>query len=223
LRRIVIDPGHGGFDPGARASNGLAESVVTLDVARRLADEIARTMGVQVVLTRDADVFVPLEDRAARANAVSADLFVSIHCNSSENALSRGVSTYVLDTTSDSVAARVARREEGEVASDPLSNPEVFRILANLRLLGQASPSMHLADEIQHSLVTNLGRVDPNGATDLGIHPARFNVLVGARMPAVLVELPFLSNASDAAHMRNPAFRAVLSHSIAEAVARFAP
>jgi N-acetylmuramoyl-L-alanine amidase len=220
LRRIVIDPGHGGSDPGARGHGGLTESAVTLDVARRLADRVVTTLGVEVMLTRDADEYVPLEDRAARANNAGADLFVSIHCNSSENPASRGVSTYVLDTTSDAIAARIAARENGAFERDPLADPEVFRILADLRLVGQGSRSLRLAEGIQQSILATLAPRYPD-VVDLGVHPARFHVLVGARMPAVLVELSFVSNPVEAARLRDPGYRDDLARAITAAIARW--
>lgn len=217
-RRIVIDPGHGGSDPGARSADGLAESTVTLDVARRLADRLVARTGADVILTRDRDTYVPLEERAVRANRAGGDLFLSIHCNSSENPASRGVSTYVLDATDDRVAARVARRENGEYERDPLGDPEVFRILADLRLIGSASRSTHLADTIQHGLLEHLRARYPDIA-DLGLHTARFHVLVGARMPAVLIELSFLSNPVEAARLGDDQYRSDLADAIADAVA----
>lgn len=217
-RRIVIDPGHGGWDPGARSANGLSESLVTLDIARRLADRLAMLTGAEVVLTRDRDVYVPLEDRAARANRATADLFLSIHCNSSDNPASRGVSTYVLDATDDRVAARVAQRENGEAGRDPLADPEVFRILANLRLIGSASRSTRIAHAIQDGLLGYL-RARYVDVGNLGVHTARFHVLVGARMPAVLIELSFLSNPIEAARLADDRYRADLAEAIAVAVA----
>jgi N-acetylmuramoyl-L-alanine amidase len=216
-QRVVIDPGHGGSDPGARSAGGLSESVVTLDVARRVASRVASMAPVEVVLTRDVDRYVPLEQRAQQANDVDANLFISIHCNSAPDTLSRGVSTYVLDTQSDRVAARVAARENGDVDSDPLADPEIFRILADLRLSGQGSRSVAVAQSLQQSMVTALG-ARYSGVVDLGVHPARFHVLVGARMPAVLVELSFLSSPTEAARLADATYRDVLASAIATSI-----
>jgi N-acetylmuramoyl-L-alanine amidase len=220
-RRIVIDPGHGGSDPGARGPGGMYESSITLDVARRLADRVASELGLEVVLTRDADVYVPLEARWGRANDSGADLFISIHCNSSENSNGRGLSTYVLDANSDQIAARVAARENASLNADPWADPEVFRILADLRLLGHRSRSRELAEIIQRSMVSELSQ-RYGDIQDLGVHPARFAVLVGARMPAVLVELFFLSNPVEGVRLSRAAHRdelaAALTHAIGEAI-----
>ncbi len=117
MRRIVLDPGHGGSDPGAIGPNGLREKDVTLDVAHRAAPILAREVGVSTLLTRDVDVYVPLDERAARANAFNADLFVSIHLNSSPDADGRGVMTFVLDSSRDEAAAQVAARENSSTAA----------------------------------------------------------------------------------------------------------
>ncbi len=222
VHRVVLDPGHGGNDPGAIGPTGLRESVVNLDVARRVADRLATRYGIQVVLTRDRDVYVPLEDRAAHANAARAELFVSIHCNSAPNAEARGVSTYILDTQSDRVAARVTAREGELVVDDPLASPDLPRILADLRLAHQGSRSTLLAVNIQTAMLHDL-RVFYPQVSDAGVHPAAFHVLVTARMPAVLVELSFISNPVEETRLRSDAFRDVLASGIARGIADFAP
>ncbi len=220
LRRIVIDAGHGGSDPGARGALGTSESEVALDVARRLADRLSTSLGVDVVLTRDADVYLDLESRVVRANRAGGDLFLSIHCNSAPNSESRGVSTYVLETSSDRVHARVAAREQGDVDSDPIAETDVFRILADLRLGEQGSRSFALASAVQHGMLAALGERYAD-IVDLGVHPARFHVLVGARMPAVLVELSFISHPIEELRLRDPAYRTLLADAIARAVASY--
>jgi len=119
IERVVLDPGHGGSDPGAIGPSGVREKDVTLDIARKIAPLLAKD-GVSVVLTREDDRFVPLEDRTARANAFGADLFVSIHCNAAENRGRHGVETYVLDTTKDDIASRVAARENAMLMGDAM-------------------------------------------------------------------------------------------------------
>lgn len=222
LRRVVIDPGHGGSDPGAVGPTGLTEAEVNLDVARRVADRLATRYGVGVVLTRDEDAYVDLESRAAHANDARADLFVSIHCNAAPNREAHGVATFVLDTTSERVAARVARRE-GELVSDsPVGQWHVANILQGYRLTGMGRRSWSLAEGIQRAMLHDLRLLYP-AVDDLGVHPAPFHVLVAARMPAVLVELSFISNAMEEQRMRAEGYRDVLAGAIARAVAGYAP
>jgi N-acetylmuramoyl-L-alanine amidase len=222
VRRVVLDPGHGGSDPGAVGPTGLTEKSVTLDVTRRVADRLATGYGVQVILTRDADEYVPLEERAAHANDARVDLFVSIHCNSAPNREAHGVSVFVLDTLSERVAARVTARE-GELVSDtPSATFEVARILTDLRFTGQGRRSVTLAESIQGSMLHDLRLLYPD-VVDMGVHPAPFQVLVTARMPAVLVELSFISNALEEQRLRSDGYRDLLAASIARSIASYTP
>jgi N-acetylmuramoyl-L-alanine amidase len=218
VRRVVIDAGHGGSDPGARGPTGLRESEVTLDVARRVADLLATEHGIDVMMTRDRDVFVPLEDRAQRANDARADLFVSIHCNASERLDARGVAVYALDAQSDRVANRFARRVSVERELDPIDDAEVSHILANLQLASQGARSWRLAGAVQRAMLDQL-RGAYADVDDMGVHVARFNVLVGTEMPAVLIELSFVSNRMEEARLREDGYRAVLARAISGAVA----
>lgn len=220
VRRVVIDPGHGGSDPGAIGPSGLTEAAVTLDVARRVADRLATRYGIQVVLTRDDDAYVDLETRTAHANDTRSDLFVSIHCNAAPNRDAHGVATFVLDTASERVAARVGRREGELVADDPVSSWHVARILTSLRLSGPGRQSFALAESIQGAMLHDLRLLYP-AIDDLGVHPASFHVLVTARMPAVLVELSFISNAMEEQRLRAEGYRDVLAGAIARAVASY--
>lgn len=221
-RRVVLDPGHGGSDPGALGPTGLTEASVTLDVARRVADRLATRYGVQVVLTRDRDVYVALEDRAAYANVTSADMFVSLHCNAAPNPDARGISTFVLDTTSERVNTRVSVREGELMLDDPIGQMDVSRILAGLRLRQQGGASVLLADTIQRAMLHDARLLYPS-VDDMGVHPANFHVLVTARMPAVLVELSFISNAAEETRLRAAAYRDVLASAISRAIATGAP
>jgi N-acetylmuramoyl-L-alanine amidase len=220
VRRVVIDPGHGGSDPGAIGPTGLTEAAVTLDVARRVADRLAARYGIQVVLTRDEDAYVDLETRTAHANDTRSDLFVSIHCNAAPNRDAHGVATFVLDTGSERVAARVGRREGELVADDPVSSWHVARILTSLRLSGPGRQSFALAESLQGAMLHDLRLLYP-AVDDLGVHPASFHVLVTARMPAVLVELSFISNAMEEQRLRAEGYRDVLAGAIARAVASY--
>lgn len=221
-RRVVLDPGHGGTDPGAIGPTGLHEAEVSLDVARRVAARLAERYGVQVILTRDRDVYVPLEERAAHANDAAVDLFVSIHCNAARNTEARGISTFVLDTGSARVASRVTMREGELIAGDPWGGGEVTRILADLRLTQHGGRSVRLAEAIQRAMLHDARLLYPS-IEDMGVHPAGFHVLVSARMPSVLVELSFISNLEEERRLRGDAYRDVLASAIARAVGTFAP
>lgn len=218
VRRVVLDPGHGGSDPGAVGPSGLTEASVTLDVARRIADRLAGRYGIQVVLTRDDDTYVDLETRTAHANDTRSDLFVSIHCNAAPHRDAHGLTTFVLDTGSERVAARVGRREGELVVDDPVSSWHLTRILTSFRLSGIGQRSYALAEAVQGAMLHDL-RLLYSSIDDLGVHPASFHVLVTARMPAVLVELSFISNPLEEQRLRTEGYRDVLAGAIARAIA----
>ena len=213
VARVVIDPGHGGNDPGATGPTGLKEKDVTLAVAHKLAPVLSRA-SVEVTLTRDDDRYVTLEERTARANAFGADLFVSIHCNAAEKSGRRGIETYVLDTTTSDMAGRVAARENGVSQA---ASAEVAQLLASMRLADQASRSTKLAELLQRSALGSLGtRYDE--VVDGGVHRAGFYVLVGARMPAVLFETSYISNAVEEQRLGSDDYQQRLADAIANAV-----
>ncbi len=218
VRRVVIDAGHGGSDPGARGPSGLRESEVSLAVSRLVAERLAVEHGIDVVMTRDRDVFVPLEDRAQRANDARADLFVSIHCNAAERVEARGVSVYALDAQHERVENRFARRVSVERELDPIDDTEVSHILANLQLASQGARSWRLAGSVQRSLLQTL-RGAYADVDDMGVHVARFNVLVGTEMPAILVELSFISNPMEEGRLRDEGYQRHLARAVADAVA----
>jgi len=213
VERVVVDPGHGGNDPGATGPTGLKEKDVTLAIAHKVAPLLAR-QGVEVTLTRDDDRFVTLEERTARANAFGADLFVSIHCNAAEKPGRRGIETYVLDTTASEMASRVAARENG--ASQAATN-EVAQLLASMRLADQATRSTRLAELLQRSSLASLTG-SYGDLVDGGVHRAGFYVLVGARMPAVLFEASYISNATEEQRLGSGDYQQRLADAIANAV-----
>ena len=213
VERIVLDPGHGGWDPGAIGPAGLHEKDVTLDIARRIGP-VLRREGLTVLLTREDDRYVPLEERTARANAFGADLFVSIHCNAAENHLRHGIETYVLDTTKDEIASRVAAREN---ATSQAATAELGSILASLRLADQANHSTHLADLLQRAVMVSL-RETYHDIHDGGVHPAGFYVLVGARMPSILFETSYISNPVEETRLANEDYKQKLADAIVNAV-----
>ena len=213
VARVVLDPGHGGYDPGATGPSGVKEKDVTLDVAHRVAPVLAKE-GVQVVLTRDDDRFVSLEERTARANGFGADLFISIHCNASENGKGRGVETYILDTTRDDISDRVAAREN---ATSQAANLELGSILANMRLADQAVRSTKLAELLQRAALASLRMKFPD-VHDGGLHTAGFYVLVGARMPSVLFETSYISHPTEEQRLATDDYRQRLADAIVNAI-----
>ncbi|MCC6647450.1 MAG: N-acetylmuramoyl-L-alanine amidase [Polyangiaceae bacterium] len=214
VTRVALDPGHGGADPGAIGAAGLREKDVTLDIAHRAAPVLARELGVSTLLTRDKDDHVSLEERTQRANAFRADLFISIHCNASESPAARGVQTYVLDSGSDDVAARVAAREN---ATTLQAGREVSGLLASLKLADTSVRSTHLAELLQRAAVASLGAAFP-GTQDGGVKRAGFYVLVGAEMPAALFETSFISHPTEEARLGSGEYRQRLADAIVNAV-----
>jgi N-acetylmuramoyl-L-alanine amidase len=212
--RVVIDPGHGGHDGGARSPAGVQEKDVTLALARELEQQLT-ARGVEVVLTRSDDSYVGLEERTAIANRAAADLFISIHTNAHANRKARGIETYYLDTTTDRYALRLAARENA-TAEEQVS--EVQLALADLATKLSARESRTLAAEVQRELVAGVGRKHPR-TRDLGVKGSLFYVLLGARMPAVLVETAFLSNPEEGKLLSDAGFRRTAAASLARAIA----
>jgi N-acetylmuramoyl-L-alanine amidase len=215
--RIVIDAGHGGHDPGTIGRGGLTEKEVVLDVALRLAKLVERELGAEVILTRSSDVFVPLEERTAIANTKRADLFLSIHANSSRNASARGVETYFLNFAKSAHAEAVAARENSisEATLKDLQNL-VKAITTNSKI----DESRDFAAAVQESLVSHLRAVDAK-LPDRGVHTAPFYVLIGAEMPSVLAEIAFVSHAGEEQLLRQAPHRERIARSLFEGVRRY--
>jgi N-acetylmuramoyl-L-alanine amidase len=213
VARVVLDPGHGGADPGAIGPGGTKEKDVTLDVARRARPALAKA-GLTVVLTRDDDHSVALEERTALANSVGADLFMSIHCNAADNRTSHGVETYILDTTKDEIASRVAAREN---ATSQAATNEIGSILSSMRMADQATHSTRLAELLQKASLASL-RTQYEGVSDRGVHTAGFYVLVGARMPSALFETGYISNPTEETALASDEYRQRLADGIVNAV-----
>ncbi|HEY3666771.1 MAG TPA: N-acetylmuramoyl-L-alanine amidase [Polyangiaceae bacterium] len=214
IHRVVLDPGHGGHDPGASGPSGLREKDVTLDIAHRAAPLIARELGISTLLTRDSDDYVALDERTARANAFQADLFVSIHCNSSEDGAGRGVMTFVLDDSRDPTSTRVAARENDSSAA---AAAELAGALT--RGEGGQSPgrSNHFAELLQRAAIASLSP-SYGDIPDSGIRRAGFYVLAGARMPAVLFETSFISNPVGETRFNTGDFRQKIADAIVNAI-----
>jgi N-acetylmuramoyl-L-alanine amidase len=216
VSRIVIDPGHGGHDPGARA-NGVNESDVVLDVALRVEALLKAQPGFDVVLTRRTNVFIPLEERTALANRESADMFLSIHVNASPRTATRGIETYLLDFASNPDAEALAARENATSAQTMRVLPELVKAIA---LNNKVDESRELARMVQSSLV---GRITPlsRGLKDFGVKRAPFVVLIGAQMPSVLAEISFVTNKTDAALMKQASHRQRIAQALADAVLKY--
>jgi N-acetylmuramoyl-L-alanine amidase len=216
ISRIVIDAGHGGHDPGARA-NGLNEAELVLDVAGRLRTLLEKQPTIEVTMTRGTDVFVPLEQRTAIANRQSADLFLSIHANASRNSKARGIETYFLNFASNPEAEEVAARENSTSGGRMHSLPEIVRAIA---LNNKIDESRDFADTIQKSMVSKL--TARNGQIrDLGVKQAPFVVLIGAGMPSVLAEISFLTNKQDAQLLKTGAYRQQIAEALYEAILKY--
>lgn len=223
VRRVVIDAGHGGVDAGALGPTGLREKDVTLDIAHRIAPILAHEHKIEVMLTRDTDVFVPLDERAARANAFHADLFVSIHCNASENGQASGVQTFHLDHVRDPTgfAAKVAARENAvrpRATLDPAAlDQELSAVLSNLNIGDMAARSRHLAELVHRSALASVSTRYAD-TRDQGVKGAGFFVLVGADMPSVLFETAFISNPDDERRLATADYRQKMADAIVNAV-----
>ncbi len=214
IKRIVIDPGHGGDDPGAIGPKGLKEKDIVLKVAKLLAQKLKEKLNVEVLLTRKKDKFIPLIQRPAIANSKKADLFISIHTNASPDSKARGVETYYLNFTTDPEAMRVAALENA--ASDKaLSDLQdlIKAILANTKL----SESRLLAEKIQEQLIKTLKRYYPD-TINRGVKYAPFLVLVGTRMPAVLVEIGFISNPKEENRLKDSHYLEMVAEGIAKGI-----
>jgi N-acetylmuramoyl-L-alanine amidase len=215
---LVIDPGHGGKDPGAIGPTGLKEKDVVLKVAKILREKVKSRLGWRVVLTREGDEFLPLEKRTEIANKVGGDLFLSIHCNASYNRFQKGVETYFLSFTTDREALRLAARENGV----PPSQIDALQlILYDLMLRAKVDESETLASSVQASLIGSLN--NPHSQThDLGVKRAPFIVLVGAKMPSILVEISFISNPEEERRLKDDSYLEKIAEGILQGLENYA-
>jgi N-acetylmuramoyl-L-alanine amidase len=220
--KIVLDPGHGGKDPGAIGVGGVAEKDVTLAIALRLKQRLEAIPNVDVVLTRGTDVFLALEERTARANAEQADLFVSIHTNASENPSRAGVETYYLNNTNDRATIRLARMENGLTTMTGHANrdDDTALILSDLIQSYKVQESVVLAEDIQRALVSAL-EARSKRVSDLGVKQGPFYVLVGAGMPCVLAEVSFLTNRHEGTWLAQPPYQDAVADGLLHGIQRF--
>lgn len=222
--RIVLDPGHGGKDPGAIGPNNLYEKDVVLDIALKLKDILSVNSDLEVFLTRDSDVFIPLEERTAIANSKNADLFVSIHVNASSIEKVKGIETYLLNWTNDEEAMKVAAREN-QISLKKMKKMQEGRdileiIKSDLVRENKRDESIKLANYVQRSLVSDLDK-NYRDIVDLGVKQALFYVLLGAEMPSILVEVSFISNLMEEKLLRRDSYRFDLAKSIASGINKY--
>lgn len=217
--RIVLDPGHGGKDPGAQGY--AVEKLVTLDIAQRLRRRLHDRLGAEVVLTRDDDSTLTLGERTARANAEGADLFVSIHANANPRGRLHGIETYVLENSGDRATMRLATMENGLDMLKPTKGRTDLRyLLSSLVQVGKTEESVALARSIQGRLVRHL-RPRYTDVADLGVKRGPFYVLVGAYMPCVLVETAFLTHPTEGRRLARGTYREELAEGLYQGIAAF--
>lgn len=216
--RIVIDPGHGGHDTGTVGPEGLREKDLVLDVSKRLGALIEERMNSEVIYTRSDDTFIPLEQRTEIANQAKADLFLSIHANSSPLRSAAGVETYYLNFTTSKAALDLAAREN---AGSQQSIFELQDLLEKIALKDKVDESKEFASRIQSALYSFSAKNDAH-ARDRGVRKAPFVVLIGASMPSVLAEIGFISNAHDESIMKKPEYRQRLAESLYKGVSSYA-
>jgi len=216
VSRIVIDPGHGGHDPGA-TGRSISEAELVLDVALRVEKLLQSVPGTEVILTRRTDAFVPLQERTAIANREGADLFLSIHANASENPSARGVETYFLNFATNMGAASVAARENAASGQAMGALPDFLKAIA---LHNKLDESRDFATEVQRAIVERL-RKSNRSLKDLGVKQAPFVVLIGAAMPSVLAEISFVTNEQEARLLRGSAYRQRIAEALVSAIQKY--
>ncbi|WP_207260813.1 N-acetylmuramoyl-L-alanine amidase [Desulfovibrio sp. Huiquan2017] len=211
VRTIMIDAGHGGKDPGAMA-NGLREKDINLRFAKLLGGKLKRK-GFQIIYTRDTDVFIPLEKRTAMANAQKADLFLSIHCNANHSSKVHGLETYSLNLAKTDAAVRIAAREN---AVDPRAISDLQFILTDLMVNSKIKESRDLASDVQTNTIKRVRKAYP--LKNKGTREAPFYVLMGAKMPSVLVEIGYITNKTEAARLRSDKYLDHLANGIVDGI-----
>jgi N-acetylmuramoyl-L-alanine amidase len=215
IRKIVIDPGHGGKDPGAMAF-GLKEKDIVLKISKKITKILNNTYHYEVVLTRTKDIYLPLEERTAIANTHKSDLFISIHINAHADQASGGIETYFLNLATDANAMRIAAREN---ASSTHSIGELQDILVSLMKNSKIDESSRLAGFVQTNLVSGLGR--SYKPRDLGVKQAPFYVLIGAEMPAILAEISFITNPDEAKLLQDDQYLNKIAEQLAAGIVAY--
>ena len=218
IGRIVIDAGHGGHDTGTIGADGILEKDVVLDVALRVGQLLHDRLGAEIIYTRSDDTFIPLETRTAIANKAQADLFLSIHANSSPDASARGVETYYLNFTSSADALETAAREN---AVSDQSIHQLSDLVKKIALKDKIEESREFASDVEAGLYGGLQKGNA-GLKDRGVKKAPFVVLIGANMPSVLAEISFVTNEKDSRQLQEPDYRQRVAESLYKGVAKYA-
>jgi N-acetylmuramoyl-L-alanine amidase len=215
IQRVVIDPGHGGEDPGCIGKKGLQEKQVVLDVALRLKSLLDRKGDLEVILTRESDILIPLENRTVIANQKEADLYISIHANANPNKKRRGVETFYLNFSQDPSVNEIAARENATSTKNISQMKEIItKIVRNSKIV----ESKELAEKIQLNLVKTLS-TRYKDVKDLGVKGGPFWVLIGVdNVPSILVEISHLSNITEEARLRSPEYRQQVAQGIYEGI-----
>lgn len=226
LTIIVLDPGHGGHDPGAVGPNGLYEKDVVLDISLKLKKVLSENQAFKVFLTREKDIFIPLEERTAFANSKNADLFISIHVNASPNRSARGIETYLLNWTNDEESIRVSARENAISIKKMKAQMNKFKsevsvILGDLMRDNKRDESIKLANYIQNSIISGLGE-NYSEVRNHGVKNALFYVLFGAKMPSVLAEVSFISNPVEEKLLSKEDYKTHIAKAMADGVNTYA-
>ena len=219
---IMIDPGHGGRDPGAVGMGGLKEKTVVLAVSKKLGNKLEARLPVRVLYTRTRDTFVALPERTAKANAAGADLFLSIHANASDNHQAQGVETYYLNNTDDRATIRLASLENGlrHVERTDSGQSELSVILSDLIQNSKVQESLALAENLQRSMMDEISKRHTQ-VKNLGVKKGPFYVLVGAHMPCVLTEVSFLTHRVQGRLLRTSAYREAIAEGLFRGIAKF--
>ena len=210
IKRIVIDPGHGGKDPGAIGKNGTMEKIIVLDICQRLKSLLSVHHGLDIIMTRESDIYVPVENRTVIANQKRADLFVSVHANSNPSKKRSGVETFYLNFSQDPSVIETAALEN---ATSTKNLSEMRSILEKIAKNSKVMESKELANDIQKNLVLVL-RKKHKDVIDLGYKGGPFWVLIGVETPSVLVEVSYLSNAKDETRLKSPQYRQYIAQGI---------
>jgi N-acetylmuramoyl-L-alanine amidase len=222
IRTIAIDAGHGGHDPGAIGKNGLKEKTVTLDIARRLAVLVKERLGCEVIMTRDHDVFIPLDQRPFIAKSRGADLFVSIHVNANRKRKARGIETYIQGLQASDREAMATAARENAMSTKRLSelDSEIDKILKDLKQDNKLEESLQLAHTVQASLVGTM-RPEQKQVVNLGVKRAFFYVLINTQMPSILAEVGFISNPDEEKQLRTDSYRQSIAEALYQGVKKY--